>query len=49
MLKFLIQLYYFQNKWVDQKSNFCMDTSCKQLNFEFDTNIDKTRNLDQKS
>ena len=47
-LKFIIELYSFYNKWVNQKLNICRDSSSKQLNFEFNRNIDKTRNLDQK-
>ena len=50
ILQFLIQLYSFQSSQVDIKPLFMhsIDATANQLNFEFDPNIDKTKNVDQK-
>ena len=46
----LIQLFSFYSSEVELKnSGLCVYAISKQLNFEFDPHIDKTRNFDKKS
>ena len=46
LFSYTIILLLEQVGWL--KPDFCVDTIPKQLNFEFDKNIDKTKNVNQK-